>query len=62
MKVCRRRSAVDTVDVAAAAIADVAAGREAALVVADSWLVGDGAAIRKGGRLVVWQTPSFPRH
>jgi hypothetical protein len=70
VKVCRRRSAVDVVDVAAAAIADVAAGceavavavadvaagREAALAVAGSGLVVDDTAIPKGSRWVVWRT------
>jgi predicted DNA repair protein MutK len=56
VKVCRRRSAVNVVDVAAAAIADVAAGREAALAVAGSGLVVDDTAIPKGSRWVVWRT------
>jgi hypothetical protein len=58
-----RRSAVNAAVSAVAGGADVAAGHAVLVVVmAESGLVGDGAAIRKGSRLVVWQTPSFSRH
>jgi hypothetical protein len=60
-EVCGRRSDVDAVVEGVAAVADVAA-RHAVVVVAESGSVSDGAAIRKGSRVVVWQTFSFPRH